>query len=769
MKNIKNKMDKIYLILLCIIIAMLNLFIGSNHQEPKTKLETIILLIGLSYIIIQKIKNKKNIIIKGKIDIAMLFFVVTTFIPLVIKSYYSLNDTINYAIEFLCVYVIYILARNLLKSKKEINLVIDVTLISSILIIIFGLDKLYFNVFENFLEFINSAKSNAYGMVSIIGYSNPLAAYMSLLSFFALGRYLSVENKYLKALYSSYIQIAMIGFVFGNSRALMVMYPIIFIIYLLILNNNYKRLQAIVTIGENVIIALIFYAICNKIVISNFILWLIFACNLIIVYLLNLITNKIMAKVKFKINKKKLLIVIFIMVLLLITYFIVVKDIGETVNLSQGKTIQLLGLKNNENYNIKINLNVNTKENNEVKLIINSSTSQRIYEDVKEISLQRGKQNLEFDIKTNQDFERMYMCVSGLRGENEEVIINHIYLNNKEYIVKYKYLPNDVIRMFRTLNFRTVSIYERIAFCKDSLKLAQNHLIFGAGGCTFSNHITPYQTYVHGYNRESHSYILDLLLNYGIFGLGIYILILVITIYNLYKVIKNCKKEDIDNIVLDISILFGILLFSVHAIIDYDMNYLVTLGIYYMSIAILNYKDKKIEEDEKNNINISDYVVIILITAILTLTIPRCYADYLAKQKNYENAYNLCKYSDKFKYEMIKNAYKEHDMIALEKYITLYVKDEKYKNNFDILNKYSHLVIINLKKQNIDAVLRNIEGFYRYYTENDNFSKVDTGGIKLKNQAISNLITQISGNDIILENEQINYWYNKILDLNENV
>lgn len=61
----KKIINKIYLTLLCIIIPMLNLFIGSNHQEPKTILETTILLIGISFII-KTTQKEKNIIIKGK-------------------------------------------------------------------------------------------------------------------------------------------------------------------------------------------------------------------------------------------------------------------------------------------------------------------------------------------------------------------------------------------------------------------------------------------------------------------------------------------------------------------------------------------------------------------------------------------------------------------------------------------------------------------------------------------------------------------------------
>ena len=193
----------------------------------------------------------------------MLLMVAVTCMPILNRNCYSLNDSIDAFIAFLCVYIIYILARNTVNTQKEINILIDVSLISSIMIVIFGLDQLYYNKFANFLKLINSATSNAYGMVSTIGYSNVVAIYMTFLAFIALGRYLCIQNKWIKNTYSVYIQIAMIGFVYGNSRALMVMLPLVFIIYLFTLKENIQKLQAIFIMVFNLILAYIFQAICK--------------------------------------------------------------------------------------------------------------------------------------------------------------------------------------------------------------------------------------------------------------------------------------------------------------------------------------------------------------------------------------------------------------------------------------------------------------------------------------------------------------------------
>ena len=49
--------NKIFFIALNIIIVLLNLFVGSSHTEPRIILETIILIIGIIFIIIKKYKE----------------------------------------------------------------------------------------------------------------------------------------------------------------------------------------------------------------------------------------------------------------------------------------------------------------------------------------------------------------------------------------------------------------------------------------------------------------------------------------------------------------------------------------------------------------------------------------------------------------------------------------------------------------------------------------------------------------------------------------
>ena len=77
----EKRIDKIGFIIILITIFLLSLFVGSNIKEPIWLIQTIISIFSLIYLIEKKIKKEQNIIIKGKIDIAVLLFMISVIIP----------------------------------------------------------------------------------------------------------------------------------------------------------------------------------------------------------------------------------------------------------------------------------------------------------------------------------------------------------------------------------------------------------------------------------------------------------------------------------------------------------------------------------------------------------------------------------------------------------------------------------------------------------------------------------------------------------------
>ena len=134
--------DKIGYKLLLVVIVMLNIFIGSNIKPPIWLIQTIVSVFTVIYIITKKIQKEKNIILKGKIDIYVLIFMISTIIPYICRNYVSLDGTVNFILKYWSVYGFYILTRNIVTDKEKINGIEVALIISSIIPIIIGYDKI---------------------------------------------------------------------------------------------------------------------------------------------------------------------------------------------------------------------------------------------------------------------------------------------------------------------------------------------------------------------------------------------------------------------------------------------------------------------------------------------------------------------------------------------------------------------------------------------------------------------------------------------------
>ena len=82
LRELKSKItiDNIGLIVILLAIILSNIFIGSNIKDPIWIIQTIVSLFILIYLIVKKIQKEKYLIIKGKIDIAVLIFMISTII-----------------------------------------------------------------------------------------------------------------------------------------------------------------------------------------------------------------------------------------------------------------------------------------------------------------------------------------------------------------------------------------------------------------------------------------------------------------------------------------------------------------------------------------------------------------------------------------------------------------------------------------------------------------------------------------------------------------
>lgn len=674
MKKITDKLNKTYCIILCINIILLNIFVGTTHREPRVILEASIIIEGLIYIIICKIQKKKNILIKGKIDIAIIAMVLVTGIPLICKTYCSLNDTVNLIFQYITLYSMYFIVRNVITTPKRKKMLISVMLIASTLIIIFGIDRLNFNIFQKFYDLTKSEQVECFGMPSIMGYPNAVFAYIVALMIIALGMYLSGEKNTISGLYAIYVQLAIYAFYYCNSRAGMVIFAFVFIGYLASLKETNKIIQAILMIVFTYMQAIIFDKIktfkYTQLVFTAEIL-----ITLITAYIVSLLFLKINKKISIKNTKKNIIILLSVLISVVCIYVLIAKNYSMPIEMKElNDSVTLYTLKMDSSYSVKINYTL--KGNAPVIIKVIQRDNQRNDEILYKEVVYKSGNNVEvgFEIKTtNVD----YAMIEFYTTQNSKLTINKIYLNGKEEIVNYKYLPNGLMRLIQTFKLGNISISERISMYKSGLQLFAMHPIVGNGAKTYANMYSKVREY--GYSTmEVHSYYLDIVMDYGIIGLIICLLIISLTIYNFIK------REDKENIVKK-SIFLGWLLIAVHTIIDFDLSYLLTITNFYILIALICEEDKKV----KYNYKWLENIVVLVIGIIVLMSIFRIYGKELYNQEKYDEAIKYIPYSKQLAMKRAE-AVKLEDEKRVDNIIS-YLSREKNDEQFELIKQLYEL------------------------------------------------------------------------------
>lgn len=703
-----NKLNKIYTIIIYLNIVLLNIFVGSTHNAPKTILETTIILEFLIYLIISKLQKKENIIIKGKIDIAVTLMAMVTAMPVIFKTYCSLSDTIDIFIEYLTIYSMYIMTRNLITTPKRKNIFINIILLSSCLIIIFGIDRLNFNIFQKFYDITNSAQVEERRMVSTIGYSNAVFAYIVSLMFIAIGKFLETDSKKIAGTYAMYVGFAMYAFYYCNSRAGMIIFAVMFIIYLIGLKDINKIIDALVL----VIFSYMEVAILDKIDIvkqSSIGIMLAILTTLITIYILSFVLKKTNKKIKS--NKKTIMSLIVGIIAILSIYVLVAQNFSKPIEMkSEYDGITLMRLKPNTEYKIKIDYTLESQKPIRIKLVQydNKRNKTVLYKNT--INTQGENQTEEFSVKTS-DVD--YACVEFYTSKESKLTFNKIYINGKEEVINFKYLPQELMRLIQTLHTRNISIVERISMYKSGLKLFTLHPIVGNGAKTYENMYTRVREYAYS-TMEVHSYYLDILMDYGIIGLTVCLSIIGITIFNF---IKRSNKNNI----LNKSIFFGWMFVAVHTIIDFDLAYLLTLTNFFMMIALICEEDKNI----KIKCKILEDSIIIILIPILIFNFMKIHGERLEKNGKYKEAMVYIPYSESNNYLYIKKQLYTDSLEENMKIIIRYLSNEKNSKQFEIIRILENMSICSIESGRMEIGMNGLNKILDMIDNNEILAKND--------------------------------------------
>ena len=222
----KVKMNNVINVLLLILIAFSSFFISdTNKYYLYVKVAGYLLII--IYAIIRIVKKEPIKIIQNKLDIAILILIISTTIPLIFNTYVSLSETLQVILQYIYIYMLYILSREMAKEHKNFfKTITNLLIILTTVIIIIGIDGISSNYFANMLEILGKGNfvNGENRLISVFGYPNTLAAYISSILFLNINIFLKQTKREIKAINKTITFIFLLGILLTYSKAIFLLH-----------------------------------------------------------------------------------------------------------------------------------------------------------------------------------------------------------------------------------------------------------------------------------------------------------------------------------------------------------------------------------------------------------------------------------------------------------------------------------------------------------------------------------------------------------------
>ena len=650
-KKINGIISKLGILLLIAIIGIFNIIIGENGKGLRVLPISVLMGLIILYLIILKIINRKqSIFFKGKVDYFVLIFMFATTLPLIFGTFASYSDAVEFVMKYFFIYSVYILARNVIKEKKDLGCIIVTVLISSVIQVLLYFDYIHAQMFKDFMKWLDLIYTKGSEFSGIFGYANAQAIYMALCIFLAMYRFNMNKNKILKTIDIIYILFALYIIYIAEARAVLLVVGLtLFILFVI----KFRK---------------------------------------------QIIKNKI-----------KILVGVFAFIILVIMFLSMALKVSKEV-VAENKTVNeniRYSFKQNQKYTVELELEtIYTGERSEYK---DSSFTIKIYDIGKYFANQKLYSETIGEINGRYKFEftptKDTNCIKVKISNNDKgtIVLNNCYINGEKHIINYKYLPNDLAAMLSGYKVRGKSIPQRLYMYKDCLKMAKDSPFVGHGGNAWKNISLAYAEYK-GALRESHSYFFEILISYGILGLIAY---LTLIIYFFINIFKKCKKDkEVRKNKLFIAI--GLLLVVLHSMVDFDMSFMLIQIMVYICISMLLYDEQEIENTSPNKKSILDYGIIIFLAFILSLYIRADISQYLVSTNN--EKHQVTPYVKKYYSEMINDDIRQNkDVTYVLDEIQDFMRKEPFYAQNDYYDKYFKLIYKNINYLTDEQLKKYIE------------------------------------------------------------
>lgn len=737
MKNVPINIKTIITLMLVITIFLTGVLVGSPAKNNVQFIYILIDIIAILHII--QMGRKKEKIIKDKMDIFVLLLCISSLIPILCNTYTSLNDSIAFVLKYSSIFLVYVIAKeNVKKDEVTKNGFIYTILTISVILVIFGIDRLTWNYFEPLTKLLNT--TNLYQgevrITSLFSYANSFAAMTGFGIFLALGQIIDTDKSWKKGICQTIVFILLSGMILSLSRMMYLIMAIVAIFFIIISKKKENRIETIETLGFAGILSVVYSAIFMKFLSAgNYIgIWISLIIFSVINFIVAIILKNINIKI-FNIKGRTFIKIGIIAILLGIVCFAVIITVPEnlilfnTVNSEKKIERHLINVEGNEKYVLEFE--INAKAPREI-FQISILEKDKYWENVKTTNITLGdyQGKKEIEIITDESTKDIYLVFTSTETtEDTKLEIKNLKINGKQQTLNYKFLPYDFVSKIKNINFQTQSVWERGVYIKDAFKLIKNNWLFGIGGDGWHYRYGEIQDYNY-VARETHSYPIQLLLEFGIVGILAYTIILVILIKRSYHIIKNSSN------VMYQSILCAVLTIVIHSFLDFDLSFYYLLFITFVAIGILtSFHEEKYEKSEVAKANWIIKGILIVIVSIFTIINFKNFiikvqfnnkitttSTFEEKYEFYGKANKLLPYNQEFKTKMIiliesyQFKYPEKDVEYTEEIlenVKYMLKYEKYYDRFEMQTKFVNCSIKLLGTEKNEGMMNNIEEGYK--------------------------------------------------------
>lgn len=546
-------------------------------------------------------------------------------IPLIFNTYATLTGCINYILKYISAFLIYMIVKDLTKENPRLKTyIMNIIIISAVLLVIFGIDKMSTNIFLPLAKAINVPEITyeETRMDSFFSYANTFAAFCSMALFLAIGGYIKAQKSIKKCIYGVAIFLLETGIILSYSRIIFIFLGIVFLIYLILLKNKDLRIKTLECTIITGIFSVIYTTVYMRLLSSgNFImLWLLLLIFSLLASVLALLSEKLNSKLM-KIKMKHMICSIVLVVIIIIVVIIVgLQQTGPLImfNTSSSEkeiTKEIYQVQGNTNYTFTFDIDAKSSYQNTDIFKIAILEKNKYFDDIKQTEIEFGTYSgeKEISITTTEDTTEIFIVFSSKIVKDDSYLkVNKLLINNYEEVLNYKYLPTSLVNKIKNINFNTKSAWERGVFITDALKLVKSNFLFGIGGDGWQYREGEVQSYYY-WAREVHSYPVQVFLEFGIVGFLSLLGIVILVIKYGYAYLKQQKDLEF------VTILSSILIVFLHSFLDFDMSYMCIMLMVFALLGILNtmiIPESNKNKKTKNIVNILIFIGLIFILGI---------------------------------------------------------------------------------------------------------------------------------------------------------